>query len=106
MRNMVQKGVFYLQKKTILLFLSFMLILTGCTNSENKPVDSSTTKPVQGETPKKEQPTQGSIHMDTPPQTTSEDDSNENEATNDPKEDLTKILTKLQELDELLNGSN
>lgn len=106
MRNMVQKGVFRLQKKTILLFLSLMLVLTGCTSNKNKPVNSSTTKPVQKEIPKKEQPTQGSIHMDNPSQTTSEDNSNENEATNDPKEALTKILTELQELDELLNGSN
>lgn len=86
-----------------------MLVLTGCTSGKTKPVESSHTKPYQKEQPKdtqQEPTTKSSIDVVNPSDHTLENDSNENEATEDPKEALTKILTELQELDELLNGTN
>lgn len=90
-----------------------MLVLTSCTGSESTPVKSSTTKPIQKEDPVKnpndthqDSTTKSSIDTANPPEDTSDNSSDENEATEDPKEALTKILTELQELDELLNGTD
>lgn len=102
-----------MQKKTILLFLLLLLVLAGYTGCEDQPAESSNAKPSQKEIQKKNPnndlpnpTTKGSIDSTVPNDTDFEDTSNENEATEDPKEALTKILTELQELDELLNRTD
>lgn len=100
-----------MQKKTALLFLLLLLTLTSCTSNENIPIDSNDTNSDSKEKigtniniPK--ETTQGSIDI-----ISSEDPSKDSPDENDntmenPKEALTKILTELQELDELLNGTD
>lgn len=92
-----------------------MLVLTvcSCTGGKNEPAESSNTKPKKEtsiEVPKRdasqEPASKSSIDTADPSNDPTENDSEENETMSDPKEALTKILMELQELDELLNGTN
>lgn len=101
-----------MHKKILLLFLSFLLLLTGC--SENTASTKATDTEQQQKQPELPHTTQEntSSHTDktTPaaihtPATENIENEGTDEPTEDPGETLNDILNELHELEELMNGA-